>query len=386
MKTLSRRTFFETVAAAVGAVAFSGCESQMDGGNPAAQPLLPWVKDPTPFIRHPTNLETRLEQIHGLLTPNELFFVRNHAPTPLVDPTSFRLIVEGDAVERPVEFTYEDLLRLPTASTISYLECAGNWRGFYQTVMGQVASGGQWQTGAVGCATWSGVSLGSVLEVAGVRSNAVDVNLFGLDDGAFNRPMTLEKALDSDTLLAFSMNGEVLPADHGYPVRGVVPGWAGSNSVKWVGRVVVSSDKQWVKNNTTSYVLVGPEWPAEDYAPADGGAITTLNVKSALALPWPAELSAGSQRMRGFAYSPHGHIRQVEWSVDEGGWRAARLVGPILPRAWARFELEWEAAPGDHVMRVRATDEQGNAQPDSQPFNEKGYLLNVPLPHPVRVV
>ena len=88
---------------------------------------------------------------------------------------------------------------------------------------------------------WTGVQLGHVLELAGVRDNAVDVNLFGMDGGEFNRPMSIAKALDSDTLLAMFMNGSPLPPDHGFPVRSVVPGWPGSNSVKWLNCIVVSS-------------------------------------------------------------------------------------------------------------------------------------------------
>ena len=128
----------------------------------------------------------------------------------------------------------------------------------------------------------------SVLALAGIRPNAVDVDLIGLDEGGFSRPMPLERALDSTTLLAHTMNHVDLPADHGFPLRGVVPGWVGSSSVKWLGRIVVSSEKLWSRNNLTSYVLVGEDWPVEDYRPADGGPITTGVVKSALALPRPA--------------------------------------------------------------------------------------------------
>ena len=226
---LSRRAFVERVAVGGSAVVLGAC-----GRSGGVDATGPWVKDPTPFIRHPTNLETRLESLTGLLTPNDLFFVRNHAPTPRIDATTYRLRVEGDAVARPLELSYEDLLRLQSHSVIAYLECAGNWRSFYDKVLGQVASGGQWGTGGVSCASWSGVSLGTVLDLAGVRDTARDVNIVGLDDGGFERPMSLAKAMDSDTLLAYSMNGETLPPDHGFPVRAVVPGWAGSNSVKWV--------------------------------------------------------------------------------------------------------------------------------------------------------
>ncbi len=380
---MSRRQFVELLSLGGCAAALAACGASPDVSGEALQP---WVKDPSPFIRYPTNLETRLELIRGFITPNDLFFVRNHAPTPHIDVETYRLRVEGDGVERPLELTYQDILDLSGQSTIAYLECAGNWRSFFAKVLGQTAAGGQWGTGAVGCASWTGCSLSAVLRLAGVRRNAVDVNLLGLDDGEFNRPMSIEKAMDPDTLLAYAMNGETLPADHGFPIRGVVPGWAGSNSVKWLGRIVVSTEKLWVRNNTTSYVLVGADWPAERHHPADGSPITTLNIKSTLALPWPANLQRGSRVLRGFAYSPHGTIARVEWSEDDDhNWRPASLLQPILEHAWVRFEFVWEARPGSHTVRVRATDARGNTQPEAVPFNEKGYLLNIPLPHPVDV-
>lgn len=381
---VSRRQFLAATAGAT--YAAIGCNGGSDGDRQAARhDSLPWVKDPNPFVQHPTNLETRLEDLTGFLTPNELFFVRNHAPTPRVDVDTYRLRVEGDAVREPVELTYDQLVGLPSATTVSYLECAGNWRNFFAELVGRPASGGQWGRGGVGCASWSGVQLGHVLDLAGVEDTAVDVNLFGLDDGGFNRPMPIDKAADSDTLLALTMNGAQLPPDHGYPVRAVVPGWPGSNSIKWVSRIVVSSSRQWVRNNTTSYVLIGDDWPAEQYAPADGMPITALNVKSTLALPRPAHLAAGFHRIRGFAYSPNGPVQSVDWRVNDGGWRPARIVGPVLRRAWQRFEFEWEAQAGSHVLRTRATDAAGLRQPETVAFNEKGYLMNAILPHPVDV-
>lgn len=366
-------------AAAEGAPA----QAAPDGDTPRA-----WVKDPSPFIRHGTNLETRLEDLDGLLTPNDLFFVRNHAPTPLIDPASYSLTVGGPGAEAEVRLSLDYLRSLPRHTLISYLECAGNWRGFFQQVTGQTASGSQWGTGAVGCAEWSGPRLADVLALAGVRDDALDVNVIGLDEAEWARPMPLAKALDPNTILALTMNGEPLPPDHGFPVRVIVPGWVGSSSVKWVGRIEVATEQVWVRANTTSYVLVGEDWPADRYAPADGAPITTGAVKSALALPYPAEISRGTQRLRGFAYSPEGAVRGVEWSVDDGPWAPARLIGSpeALPHAWARFEFEWEAAPGSHVIRTRATDAAGNTQPLEGVYNAKGYLLNVALPHPVEVV
>ncbi len=374
----------------------SACDAVGEGGeqnsgaeapNPSvAQGERPWVKDPTPFVQHPTNLETPLASLEGLLTPNDLFFVRNHAPTPRIDASAYRLRIEGNAVPEPIELSLAELKSMPSRSVVAYLECAGNWRSFFGRLLGQTASGGPWGTGAIGCAEWTGVPLGEVLTRAGVESNAVDVLLAGADDVAFSRPLPLEKAMHPDTLLAYEMNGEDLPPDHGYPVRSVVPGWVASNSIKWLDRIEVSSENIWVRTNTSSYVLIGAEWPPEQYAPAEGGPITTQTIKSALALDWPARIEAGPTVLRGFAHSPHAVISRVEWRLDdETQWNEARLVSPPIEHAWRRFEFDWEAAAGSHVIRTRAIDASGNTQPDEVPFNESGYLLNIPLPHPVEV-
>jgi DMSO/TMAO reductase YedYZ molybdopterin-dependent catalytic subunit len=387
---ISRRQLMKIFAVGGLSGVFAACERPPTpsgaSGSGAGAADVPWVKNSAPFIEYPTNLETRLDLLDGVITPNELFFVRNHAPTPRLDASDYRLRIEGDAIDEAVELTLDDLRALPDESVTAYLECGGNWRSFWGSVVGRSATGGQWGTGGISCAEWRGPTLSSVLALAGVRSNAVDVDLIGLDEGNFSRPMPIERALDPTTLLAHTMNGVDLPPDHGFPVRGVVPGWVGSSSVKWLGRIVVTSEKVWSKNNLTSYVLVGEDWPAEEYEPADGGPITTGVVKSALALPRPGALSTGSNLISGFAYSPSGPVRRVEWSADGGStWQAARILDPVLPHAWQRFQFEWDAPAGDHTLLTRATDADGQSQPDRVVYNSKGYLLNIVLPHPVTV-
>ena len=389
---LTRRDFVRAASVAPAAAWLAACDPAAEtrpdvpsGPEPARPPR--WAKDPSPFIQRTLNLETRMELIDGFLTPNELFFVRNHSPTPRIDAANYSLRIDGDGAETDLSLDLATLEALPQRTITAYLECAGNWRGLYPELTGTRASGGQWSTGAVGCAEWSGPSLSAVLELAGVRPGTVDVNLVGLDGSGFERAMPLAKAMHPDTLIALRMNGETLPPDHGYPARAVVPGWSGSNSIKWLGRVQVSTERVWNRNNTSSYVLIGEQWPPDDYAPAEGGPITELVVKSALALPRPAQLAAGSHTLHGFAHAPGGPVSAVEWSPDGGAtWLEAEIVDPILPLAWQRFEFEWEGAPGAHTLVTRATDAAGNTQPSEPLINEKGYLLNVPLPHPVDVV
>ena len=395
---IDRRTFLGLLAAGGATAVLAAC-----GENPIqelpqtppgqagadAQATGPWFKDPAPFIqRDDKGLESRLENMQGLITPNRLFFVRNNSVSLDIDAEDWSLSVEGDAVSEPLRFSYRAIRDLPAHALTSYLECAGNHRAMFDLVKGQPASGTQWMTGAVSNGEWVGARLSDVLTLAGIREDARSVVLIGLDtespEDGFRYVLPVEKAMHPDTLLAYVLNGETLPRDHGYPVRALVPGWVGSANIKWLGRIVVSSEPMWTRNNTTSYVLIGDEYRPE--GESLGQPATVQVIKSALALPWPAQFAAGRHRIHGYAHSPHGPIARVEWSSDAGrAWMDARVSDHQPGRSWARFEFVWEAAPGDHTIMTRAYDVEGNSQPDDVPFNEKGYLFNQPLPHPISV-
>ncbi|MCY3631766.1 MAG: sulfite oxidase [bacterium] len=377
-------------AAAVVAACGGGGSSSVPVTGSAVSTIDPAAlfKDPTPFIQRGASLESRLELMPGLITPNDLFFVRNNSTSVDLSVDDWSLVVEGDAVRQRLDLSFDDIRRLPSRSLVAFLECAGNHRVMFDRLQGRAADGTQWGRGAVGNGEWLGVSLADVLTLADLADDAVSVLLVGLDEdspeGGFQRVLPLEKALDPDTILAYGMNGEPLPRDHGFPLRAIVPGWVGSSQIKWLGRIVVSADPQWTRNNTTSYVLIG-----DDYSPegeALGQVVTEQNIKSALALPWPARLDSGQHVVGGFAHSPHGRIHRVQWSEDGGAsWRDSRVLDPQPQYSWAQFEFEWTATEGEHTIMTRATDAAGNTQPDRVPFNQKGYLFNQPLPHPIRV-
>jgi sulfane dehydrogenase subunit SoxC len=375
---VSRRWFLATAAA-----------QAMVVGAPAvaiAQPTTFRVKPAPPelFIDHGINQETRLEALRGYLTPNSQFFLRNHAATPTLDSRAWRLRVEGNGVEQPLELTFDDLLRMPSRSVIAFVECAGNGRGFFKDVMGKVASGTQWRLGAIGVAEWTGVPLGAVLDRARLKRelprDILNVLIEGLDSVKVNRPISVAKAMEEDTLLAYAMNGEQLPADHGFPVRAIVPGWVGINNVKWVGRIEVRDHVIDVPTTTKTYVLDGPDYPTPVV-------LRLQTIKSAVALPWGGTVAAGRQLVRGFAWSPQARIARVDVSVDRGAtWRPATLRDPNIERAWVRWDFEWDARPGEHAILTRATDALGNTQPSSVRWNPQGYGYNVPVPHPVKVI
>src|SRR5262245_25513612 len=191
----------------------------------------------------PENSETPLERAGSWVTPNRLFFVRNHFQAPTVNVNTWRLRV-GGCVERPREWTFDELAALPERSVFATMECAGNGRSF----LSQHVHGVQWGAGAIGHAEWTGVPLAHILTKAGIKAGAVEVLFEGADVGSeadhrepmhFRRSLPLDKALDPDTLLVTRMNGELLEPSHGYPLRLLAPGWYGVASVKWLRRIEV---------------------------------------------------------------------------------------------------------------------------------------------------
>jgi DMSO/TMAO reductase YedYZ molybdopterin-dependent catalytic subunit len=191
----------------------------------------------------------------------------------------------------------------------------------------------------------------------------------------------VRKALH-DVLLAYEMNGEPLPPDHGHPVRLVVPGWIGIASIKWVGSIEVSDTPLFTPWNTQFYRLFGPDQPAQ------GRPFNRQVIKSAFELDPGAQLPAGERlRLRGRSWSADGPIRHVDVSTDGGQhWRRARRVGGSEGGAWQRWEVDWRPAAGAHELLARATDVRGNTQPEVAAYNELGYLLDAVVRHPVVAV
>ena len=179
---------------------------------------------------------------------------------------------------------------------------------------------------------WVGTPLRDVLKLAGITDDAVSVLLVGLDtespEKGFRSVIPVEKALHPDTLLAYALNGEALPKDHGFPLRALVPGWVGSSNVKWLGRIEVSSNAVWTRNNTTTYVLIGDEYPPEGEAQ---GKVTHCQViKSALALRWPADLlarAATHSRIRTLAGRSDSRALNGAW-IPDGRGKTRRSTRP----------------------------------------------------------
>jgi len=197
--------------------------------------------------QEPLNLEMPFSTLSGFTTPNESFYVRCHFPIPEIAAADWRLKVEGE-VEAPFELGYDELLQMETRTVPATLECAGNNRIFLEPKV----KGVQWELGAVGNASWTGVSLSALLDLSKPKSGAIEVILEGADEGEianpprpagkinFSRSVPLGKAQDN-VLLAYEMNGDKLSAAHGFPLRAIVPGWYAMASIKWLRRIIVTS-------------------------------------------------------------------------------------------------------------------------------------------------
>ena len=408
---LSRRRFLELAGLAGGGALLSACTDNGGGESEAKKPetpsstgpiiQAPIVKNipPSKFIYMESlgyNAEMKWENMssRGYLTPNELFFVRQSTATPRLTPQNWKLTVNGPGVEKPFELTYDQLLALPeVTSVIRYLECAGNGRTFFNEILGEMTFMAgekgvkvdlpQWRLGAVGVAEWTGVPLRALLERAGVKKSAVDVVPGGLDQSKLRKPMSIAKAMQDDTLMAFAMNGDPLPPDHGFPLRALVPGWVGNQSVKWVGSIEVAEEPVYVPQNTTLYVYVGPEYQPEP--PRNGPLVQDQVMKSALELAWPGKLAPSAQLIRGRSWGPDG-IAKVEYSVDDGPWSPVEISPGLNEKlAWVRWFFNWEPTPGEHTIKVRATDPNGKVQPDRIPWNQQGMNYGGIVAHPVTV-
>jgi DMSO/TMAO reductase YedYZ molybdopterin-dependent catalytic subunit len=314
----------------------------------------------------PLNLESSLELLADAITPIEHFFLRNNHAIPTITPDVWTLTIDGH-VERPYTLSYAALRALPAVRIVAFLECYGNGRRRFAE-QGQPTEGVPWRNGAIGNAEWIGVPVSAVLERAGVRPGAVHAECrSGARD--FARGVEVDKLLD-DAMLAYGMNGQELPQEHGGPVRLVVPGWGGINWVKWIVGMTVLDHESLSSYNQQSYVLIDQDGHAQ-------GKAREVRVKSVIVDPRPAgALAAGAQVSHGMAWSPHG-VAHVDVSTDGGAhWQPATLLQDLGPHAWRQFTWRWDAVPGNYQLAARATDLAGNVQPIEVPFNQKGYLMN----------
>jgi DMSO/TMAO reductase YedYZ molybdopterin-dependent catalytic subunit len=339
----------------------------------------------------PLNVEMPFEKIDGFVTPTESFYIRNHFPIPKIDRDAWWLRVEGE-VEKPFTINYEELIKLESRTIPVTLECAGNNRDFLDPKV----KGVQWRLGAVSTAEWTGVPLAALLNRAVTKSNSREVILEGADCGmlddpksppgelTFARSIPLSKA-NADVLLAYKMNGSELPAQHGFPVRAIVPGWYAMASIKWLQRVIVTDRPFNGYYQTIDYAYWKRRGHIGELAP-----VAKIQIIAEIARPIEGEtlLKNSSVRVHGAAWTSDGEITKVELSTDGGStWTGTKLLGNSIPNAWRFWEFDWKTPgkAGDQILVARATDSMDRTQPVDRDHDRGTYIINHLLPIRVQV-
>jgi DMSO/TMAO reductase YedYZ molybdopterin-dependent catalytic subunit len=323
------------------------------------------------------------------VTPASRLFVRNNGDLPAsLDAASWTLRIDGEAVERAVELSLAELRRDFANHTLQLrLECAGNGRAGY---VPQVP-GSQWTTGAIACPRFTGVRLRDVLARAGVRPDAVYIGWWGADrkiggtsaEVPISRGVPIAKAMEDETLLAWAIDDEDLPAVHGAPLRLVCPGWPGSTSGKWLRRIAVRDRvHDGAKMTGHSYRMpCSPVAPGAAVDEKDMCILEAMPVKSLITRPATgARHRLGSPlHVAGHAWAGDGSVAAVDVSIDFGQtWRQAVREPPPHRLAWRRWHVDVGfRRPGYYEVWAQATDANGRAQPMVAPgWNPEGYANN----------
>jgi sulfane dehydrogenase subunit SoxC len=321
-----------------------------------------------------------LEALAYDLTPVGLHYLLIHYDIPVVDPGDWRLAV-GGLVSRELSLSLDELRSRPSETLAVTLECAGNGRAR----LSPRPVSQPWLLEAVGTAEWTGTPLRGLLDEAGVDDRAVEVLFTALDRGVeggeeqqFERSLPLAEAHRDEVLLAYAMNGQPLPPQHGFPLRLVVPGWYVMTSVKWLERITLLDRPFEGYQQARGYRL--------RQSPDEQGEPVSWMLPRSLMIPPGIPDFATRERtlepapvtVRGRAWSGLGSIERVEVSADGGaGWSEARLGQQPSRWAWRSWEWDWEPAePGEYELCCRATDGAGNEQPLKAPWNLGGYANN----------
>ena len=324
-------------------------------GEPGAE-VIPWL-DQLPENPVPELIVQQLdwEQLDSWQTPVDQHFIINHYGLPSVDTATWQLQVNG-LVQNPLSLSLDDLTGRERQEVTYTMECSGN-------------TGLPFFNGGIGNATWAGTPLAPILEEAGLLDDGIEVVFWGADAGEqtwrevtiteqFARSMSVADAMNVDNILAYEMNGEPLPENHGAPLRLIAPGWYGIANVKWLTTIEVRNARFQGHFMARDYVTIREE-------DRDGETVWTFTsvghgrLKSA-----PAQVLRSGETYSIVGAAWGAPIAEVEVRIDDGDWVPATLSDERVPYAWVFWEYPWDAATaGEHTISSRAIDEEGNVQP-----------------------
>lgn len=392
----SRRDFMTRIAAAGAAVAAGA--AMPDPAFAQAAPKPP--ADPAGVIpnstvmagkdsvlkmhsERPLTASATAEFMADDVTPTNRVFVRNNLYTTEFSEATHAVEIKG-LVDKPLKLTVADLKNMfKGTATVAMIECAGAGRTGYSPL----PRGTPWPpTGGMSCPKWNGVRLADVLKAAGIRADAAHVAFTGADFGALPtipkvaRSVPLWKAMEEHSMLVYGMNDGPLPVVHGAPMRVMIPGWAGSASVKWVAGIEVLNAPLKGPYMDASYRMPRHPVAPGSKMPADAVSAEGWPIKSIITNPAPnANFRMGKPVLiAGHAWVAEADVERVELSFDEGrSWQNAQLNAKAAKYAWQTFSHAYNPrSPGYTTVLARATDSKGNTQPIVASWNPLGYYWN----------
>jgi DMSO/TMAO reductase YedYZ molybdopterin-dependent catalytic subunit len=316
-----------------------------------------------------------IRTIDGPFTPKDLFFTTQHYGHPTVDAASFRLKVTG-LVTKPLSLSLDDLRKMRSTELVFGFECSGNRR----PLQGLSSNG-----------RWTGVPLKTVLDQAGVKSDAREFVFFGADHGEeevefrgqtykvdqqFGRSLSREKAMSSELMLAYALNGEPLTKHQGSPLRLLVPGWYGVANVKWVSQIHLQEDPYLGKYQARWYRTLRGEMIDGEMKWKET-AVTHMQLKSFIARVAKLPGAGSAHKVLGVVLNDGTPIKSVEVQIDGGAWQPAALDPSTKEKySWKLFTYTWNGAtPGEHTLVSRVTDVTGRVQPTEKEIENKKTFL-----------
>jgi len=394
-----RRDFIRNSFAAAmagGAAAYAGAQETVGQGDPAILELPKWstsLGKPVAMTgygrpsKYEGNVQRRrspgltqttqasvsfapLQSLFGIVTPSGLHFERHHQGWVDVDPQQHRFMVNG-MVRKPMVFTMDDLMRMPSVSRFYFIECGANTGMNWGNVAVPTV---QYSHGMLSCSEFTGVPLIRLLEMAGAD---LDGRRFVLAEGADGSSMTrtipMSLVKSGEVLVAYGQNGEMLRPQNGYPLRLVVPGVQGVSWIKWLRRVEVGDEPWGSKDEAVHYIDLMPGGQHRQYT-------SIQECKSVITTPSGGQvlLDKGYYSITGLAWSGRGKIRRVDVSVDGGrNWKTAQLQEPVMDKCLTRFRLDWVWDGKPAIVQSRAIDDTGYVQPSYKQLRDVRGTGNV---------
>ena len=301
-----------------------------------------------------------LQSLFGIVTPSGLHFERHHAGWWDIDPTRHRLMINGSddsIVKKPMVFTMDEIMRLPSQSRFHFVECSANTGMEWGNVAVPTV---QYTHGMLSCSEFTGVPLKILLELAGADPKRGRFVLAEAAEGSsLTRTIPMTSVESGEVLVAYGQNGEMLRPENGYPLRLVVPGVQGVSWVKYLRRIEVGDRPYATKDEAVQYVDLMPDGRHRQYT-------SIQECKSVITTPSGGQvlLDRGFYSVSGLAWSGRGKIRRVDVSFDGGRqWRAARLQGPVMDKCLTRFVVDWVWDGRPALLQSRAIDDTRYVQP-----------------------